>query len=95
MDEKEEKLISKQLERHKKLIDDAKEDLLYNQALIEKKNYLRAHEDKFRDFLRKRDEENDDKVLRTIQLNIKDSEKHVEQLTNQLNNKDIKSSYLN
>ena len=84
MEEKDTKILELQLERHTKLITEGNEDLEYNKSLIEKKKYLRNHEDKWRDFLRLRDEEYDNNVLKTIELNIKDSEQHIKEITKQL-----------
>ena len=66
----EEKLEKEGLNRNKKDLITLKENYEYNKDLIDKQNYLRDHDDKWRDFLRRIKDEEDKNVLNTIQKEI-------------------------
>lgn len=59
------------LERNKKELKALMENLEYNADLIEKQKYLRAHDDRWRDFLRKQKDKEDDDVIEAINREIK------------------------
>lgn len=61
------------LERNEKEVKSLQENLAYNVDLIAKQNYLREHDDKWRDFLRIQKDNEDKAILEAIskELTIK------------------------
>lgn len=80
----EEKVVKRQLERHKELVKDLNINLLYNKSLLDKQEYLRNFDDKWREYLRKRKNEEDNKILKEIEKEIDNSKEHIEILNKQL-----------
>lgn len=84
---KEEKEIyEKQLKFHKQKIKILSENLKYNRDLLKRQIFLREFDDKWRKFLRRQKNEEDDKTIKLITDSIEDSEGHVHQLSNELMN---------
>jgi len=80
----EKKISQKQLERHKTNNEKLKKSLEYNKALLEKQQFNRAFDDKWREYLRTQKDEEDNKVFDLLEEEIKNTEETIEQLTIQL-----------
>jgi hypothetical protein len=72
--EEERKLEQLGLDRNTENLKVLKENFEYNKALLEKQEYLREFDDKWRDFLRRQKKIEDDQVLETIENEIKNKE---------------------
>lgn len=69
--EKETALNQKAIDRLTKEVNAFKESLEYNDSLIEKQLQSRHHDDKFRDYLRKQKDEQDQDVISKIESEIR------------------------
>jgi altronate dehydratase len=67
------------LERNQKDLKELIENLEYNSDLINKQNYLRDHDDKWREFLRIQKDKEDNQILDTINKEIKIKEDMIKQ----------------
>jgi len=76
-----EKGIKRNIEELKKL----KENFEYNKALISKQNYLREFDNKWRDYLRSQKDEEDKKVFKIIEEEIKNHEQTIKVLQTHIN----------
>ena len=59
------------LERNEKDLKSLKENLEYNKDLLAKQIYLREHDDRWREFLRKQKDKEDEQVIETIKKELK------------------------
>lgn len=84
LEDKEKELTEKGIERLKKENVKLKENLEYNWALILKQKTLREFDDRFRDYLRKQKDEEDNKILELINNEIKLKEDNIEIMEKQL-----------
>lgn len=90
---KEEREISeKQLARHKKELRDLETRLRYNKKIIKLQEHKRMLEnekieidDEFREFLRRQKDEEDENIIKRFEADIKEEEKHIKILNEQLN----------
>lgn len=84
---KEEKeLTNRNISINEKELKELKENLDYNQSLIDKQNYLRDHDDKWRDFLRRQKDREDENVLKTISQAIREKENIINIAKDQVKN---------
>lgn len=84
---KEEKeLTNRNISINEKELKELKENLDYNQSLIIKQNYLRDHDDKWRDFLRRQKDREDENVLKTISQAIREKENIINIAKDQVKN---------
>lgn len=80
------KINEKQLIKHKKNLEDLKTNLAYNTELIKLNITKREIDDKYKDYLRARRDEDDKRVLDVITKEIQEEEEHIKILTEQLKN---------
>jgi hypothetical protein len=73
--EEERKMEQIGLERNLKNLKILKDNFEYNKALLAKQEYLREFDDKWREFLRNQKKEEDEQVFKTIEDEIKNKEK--------------------
>ena len=73
--EEERKMEQIGLERNLKNLKILKDNFEYNKALLAKQEYLRVFDDKWREFLRNQKKEEDEQVFKTIEDEIKNKEK--------------------
>lgn len=83
--EKEANLSNKNLERLKKELTELESNLEYNKGLIEKQNNQRDFDDKWRDYLRNRKDEEDNKILQVINDKIEETKLVIERTQKELN----------
>lgn len=88
----EREVSTKQLARHKKELSDLQTRLRYNKKIIqlqakkrELENFKIEIDDEFREFLRSQKDEEDEKIVKRFEADIKDEEKHIKILEEQLN----------
>lgn len=81
LDEEERKISEKMLGKHKKFVIDTKETLDYNNSLLAKHKYLQEFDDKHRKYLRNLKDKEDSAIIKVIEKDIKNSEEHIQQLT--------------
>jgi protein subunit release factor A len=79
------KLEKNGIEKNQKEIAQLKKNLEYNIALITRQKDQRAFEDKWREFLRNQKDEEDSKVLKIIESEIKIREETISNSEKQLN----------
>ena len=73
--EEERKMEQIGLDRNLKNLKILKDNFEYNKALLAKQEYLREFDDKWREFLRNQKKEEDEQVFKTIEDEIKNKEK--------------------
>jgi hypothetical protein len=73
--EEERKMEQIGLDRNLKNLKILKDNFEYNKALLAKQEYLRVFDDKWREFLRNQKKEEDEQVFKTIEDEIKNKEK--------------------
>lgn len=84
LSEEEKNISEKSLKRIKKEITDLKGNLDYNKALIIKQKYLREFDNDWREYLQKRKDEEDNKIIKQIENLLKEKENTLKELNKQL-----------
>jgi len=89
----------KGIEKNQKTLKEKKETLNYSKALIKKQQYMRDFDDKWRVFLRKEKDKEDQTIIKNMEDEIKGYEKVIniekDKIKNGVEKKDSKnSSYL-
>ena len=82
-------LIKKQLEKKKEELIKESQRLEYNKALIEKQNFLREHDDKYRPFLRNQKDEDDKRVIKQFESDLENIKRHIKELKDSLEGKKV------
>jgi hypothetical protein len=70
--------IQKGIDMNQKHLDKVKDSLAYNQAILEKQQFMRDWDDKWLPYLRKKKDEEDDAAIKAIQAEIRATEKIIE-----------------
>ncbi len=80
----EKKLSQSSVDRITKEVNELADNLLYNKALIDKQEYLRAFDNTWRYFLRKQKDKDDLEILDKMQILIDQKRKVIEELLKQI-----------
>lgn len=95
MEDKEKQLLVRQLERHKKNKVKLTESIEYNKAVIDLNKFNRDFSEKWSIYKRTLKEQEEQEGLKMIESEIKNIDKHIEELEKEINNSKNKTeSYL-
>ena len=95
MDDKEKKLLERQLERHKNNKVKLSESLEYNKDVIKMNKVNRDFSDKWSDYKRRLKEDEEKQGIKMIEDEIVNIEQHIKDINKQLNEEPQPSSYHN
>ena len=95
MEDKEKQLLIRQLERHKKNKVKLTESIEYNKGVIDLNKFNRDFSDKWSEYKRTLKEQEEQEGLKMIESEIKNIDKHIEELKKEIDNpKNKTESYL-
>jgi len=83
---KEKEVTEKNHEKNVKKLKSMKDRLAYNEALMNKENYLRTFQNKWADYLQTRKDEENDEIIKNNQIEIKEQKIIVNSTQDQLDN---------
>ncbi|MEK6883470.1 MAG: hypothetical protein AABY22_27835 [Nanoarchaeota archaeon] len=93
MEEKEMRLLEKQLERHKQNKIKLSESLEYNKDVIKMNKINRDFNDKWTDYKRRLKEEEENQGIKMIEEELNNIEQHIKEITKQLKEQPEVKSY--